>query len=1282
MSPTFHIHVLYHRAVAYWNRLIGLEPPESDVLLLPDITRYFFSEAIDHRIKRLADGVASQEEYYRGEAIREYENRVEQAIRQELKAYANQWTCCAELENRLSKIKLPTHFNDDLFRRRASVIEFMRSRMLFLPGRLAYHEAIMVAGIFLRAVQLVALDIIRAEYPPTSAGTEVPRSVQDTVRRILARVDKFQRLLQAPVELKTLATAETEVRVLVARAKGVVCLPLRSIPTAPLSSTDLEKHYVGRPDEQTLRLARQIRHADGTILVTGYRGVGKSSFVNRIIFHALAAQKEVPSDGWLIVPVTVNLAKVSGVQNILRLTLRSVRDALLESGSRTPRPIPGLDSIPLPLSEENEIEPLEEAYIRATYKVTMSRSAGSERRSELGSSISIDPGKWLGGGKIVGMELGKFLEAGIKKTKTEKINRELSLLDFDENAAEESLGRLIRSLAQPRPLGPDGPNVRIKLVFVFDELDKMDMDTGLKPMIEGLKNLFLQQYSVFMLVTSKGFYYQLLKDRAIEDAMLNSYFSAVVHVPLLSYAQARLMVDDWVDWNATEQLKTKKPAETKLIDQLTRVLVYRSFGNPRDIIRELRLMQDWADTTEQPYLTDRLSKSPNVQIFAALQDCVEKTAVPQSGSASKTDDDGSVTLVSERLVGDEARLEQVRRGLYILTEELINRQTLPFENNSAGPDPDPDKKREPSLLEKIQKDNFSLLSIDDVRQLTKRLGVYLSLIHDNPDLFVTPDWGSRTPLFEMEANELRVNNSFYTLTGRQATVATAEPPATTPETKTIEELVTEAENFALQESWAAKLRAINIIKQIGPEKLTPALKDFLWKVATTDPEPSHRFAAAERLPTKIESLDQINTIAGLLTTEKDERVLSIFLRLLSGTIGDEARKSATDAIVQLLELDRNSRPARKLTEGTAVEALTVLQTVADRDVTLELLEWLNIAGATELIQSTAVSALKKISEQFNVDIAERIISNNKFLALFASGSVDRGEFRTLILNTSRPNNVLKPYLLELMSRNPPLYQSKLLRADAIINVHSLLVYLWELIFASSPDEASRYVFKKILDFEQDIASMARLRLSLSATPGFQARILPDLRRLFSAEKEKFQENEAKLIEQTLSTLEIEAARVIPVQNVFPNIPTFPFTKTSSSSLLDDIDPAQSAVYIVAGIFLFLPGFFFYKADLPSQASLGTTLKSRLLLLALHGLLVYGFIRAFRWWRSDVTASKAPAQNSSFITVFTLLVGATYYLHTTYIGPLHFWSQALQFIINWPPSVALLMAFGLVKPLTK
>ena len=1279
MSFGSKIHSSYHRSVAYLSRVTGFEPPELTVELTPDITRYFLSEAIEDRVKFLADGTAGQEESYRAEVTREYRERVELAIRQELQAHWDRWPCFTEIENKLDLIKLPTEFTDDLLGTRAALLEFMRGRMVFFPGRLGSYEALVLSGIFLRAVQQVALEIIRAELPAT--GQEVRPTVPDIVRRILGRVEKLQRLLQTPVQLKSPAKAETELRVLVARARGVVCLPLRSIPTAPLSSKDLEQHYVGRPDEQASKLARQIRHADGTILVTGYRGVGKSSFVNRVIFHALAAQKDVPYDGWLIVPVTVNLAKVAGVQNILRLTLRSVRDALLEPESRTGRSIPGFDSTPLPLSKEKEIEPLEEAYIRATYKVTMSQASGSERRMDLGSSISIDPGKWFGG-KVVGVELGKFLEAGIKKTKTEKINRELSLLDFDENAAEESLGRLIRSLATPRPLRAEGPDVRIKLVFVFDELDKMDVATGLKPMIEGLKNLFLQQYSVFMLVTSKAFYYELLKDRAIEDAMMNSYFSAIVHVPLLSFAQARQMVNDWVDWNATEQLKPPpKAAESKLLDQLTRLLMYRSYGNPRDIIRELRLMQEWADTTEQPYLTDGLSKSQGFQIFAAVQECIEKTAIPpQKSSSPTTESDGSVTLASERLVGDEARMEQVRRGLYILTEELINRQMIPL-SLSTGSNAPPRDADNLTVLQKIHRDNFSLLSLDDVVQLTKRLGGFLSLIHDNTDLFVSPDWGTREPLFGVNATELWVNNNFYALTGRQATAVTAEPPGS-PQTKSPEDSIADAQSLALQDSWAAKLKAINIIKQVGPEKLTPALNEFLWKIATTDPDASHRLAAAERLPPKAESLNEIKKIARLLPTETDERVFSIFLRLLSGASEDEARKIATDAIVELLKVDIGLRPLRRIPEGTAVEALTVLQTVASHDVSAELLEWMNVAAETELVQTTAVSVLKKMSEQFDVDIADRIISNEKFFNLFTTGQVERGNFSFLSYPS---NNILRPYLLDLLSRNPFASASKLMTASRTIHVEDLLAYIWDVAFNANPQEAAIYVFHQMVDPELTVPKSRRLEISLGQTSAFQTRILPYFRRQLPElfEKKVFTADQAKVIAGTLLRSETYAADVKAEVERLEKLSEEEFTRLgnrTSPGSTPKMSSTQSRVYTVAGILLFLPGFYFYKADLPSQASWGTVLKSRLLLLLLDGIVVFAFLNTFKWFRSRRPLSISLEPKAFFLLFVPLVLAAFYYLHTTYIGPLHFWPQVLQFVINWPAIVAFLVGSRLYEPM--
>lgn len=66
----------------------------------------------------------------------------------------------------------------------------------------------------------------------------------------------------------------------------------------PLAGEALARRYVGRED-LVRQAAERLCHADaGTILITGYRGVGKTSFVNRVIsavrgFYATEAPTEV-----------------------------------------------------------------------------------------------------------------------------------------------------------------------------------------------------------------------------------------------------------------------------------------------------------------------------------------------------------------------------------------------------------------------------------------------------------------------------------------------------------------------------------------------------------------------------------------------------------------------------------------------------------------------------------------------------------------------------------------------------------------------------------------------------------------------------------------------------------------------------------------------------------------------------------------------------------------------------------------------------------------------------
>ena len=447
------------------------------------------------------------------------------------------------------------------------------------------RERTLVGAILLSALQAVAFDVVEVDYTMQSAS-DVPNRVEDAVSSLLELLDPMGRAIGASAGLVPLPLARARLQWALARAEGRVWLPLRAIPTAPLADADLADHYVGRSDDDARRLGHQIRRADGAILVSGYRGVGKSTFVNRVMYHTLHDQASGEANGKIVVPVTINLAKVAGVSNVLRLTLRGLRAALLDNAG-TPLRIPGDErQRPLPIRAA-ERDQLEWAYVRSTWKVAFTRARSDEKSWELGTSVGFDPGK------LAHWELGKLFSASAQRSRTEKVNRELALLDYDENAAEEDLQDLIRRLAETRPLTPDGPPVGLKLVFIFDELDKMDQEKGVLPLIEGLKNLFLQQHAVFVLVTSKQLYYDLLKDRVREDSTLTSYFSSLVHVPLLDFAQVRRMLDDWIDSTICGGTVARSKQENHLLDQLARYLTYRSLGNPREVIRELRQMQQW-----------------------------------------------------------------------------------------------------------------------------------------------------------------------------------------------------------------------------------------------------------------------------------------------------------------------------------------------------------------------------------------------------------------------------------------------------------------------------------------------------------------------------------------------------------------------------------------------------------------------------------------------------------------------------------------------------------------
>jgi hypothetical protein len=684
----------------------------------------------------------------------------------------------------------------------------------------------LVASAILTAVQQLAFERVLRDY---RAGRALPAEVREALIELIRRTCDAALGLRAAPPLPTPSQWQQRIELAEAGLAGRILLPLKAISSAPLQFEPDGVAYSAAANQQAQRLARQFRHADGVVLVTGYRGVGKTSFVNRALHLATAGQAQA-GDGWIIVPVVISVAKASGVSNVLRVTLRAMRDALLGPDGTGPVTIRGGETT-LPL-QDDERELLDWAYLRATWKVALSRSA--EDQSELGAStqLGLDPGKWLAA-------VAPQAKLWARRSRQDKLRRELSLLDYDEDAAEADIARLIERLARPRAAGDPR---RIRPVIVFDELDKLDFSAGVKPLLDGLKNLFLRPHAVFVLVTSKKMYYELRDQRAVEDASLSSYFSAVVHVPLLEAAQVREQLEGWIDrtlWTSTSPRQTA--AEAAAVERLARCLTYKSLGNPRDLIRELRQLQHFAAAGASPMLGDDVLRAPAVAVYATVQQAVEATGVPWRNDADPTA--GSATRATERAGADEARLEQLRRGLYVLVETAIDRQTLTLDDKT---------------LEPIRTANLSLYTSVDARELATQLARQLEAIDTrSPDVrgaepwfkLVVPAKGSKT------AAQLVVTPAFYRRTGRRAAAVDLAPEdpdaAAAPATA---RLAQEAEELFAHGGRAERMLAISQCGRLAPHDIGEAMKAQLRQVLIDDgPDFRRRLIAALPLPVLLDA---------------------------------------------------------------------------------------------------------------------------------------------------------------------------------------------------------------------------------------------------------------------------------------------------------------------------------------------------------------------------------------------------------------------------------------------
>lgn len=95
-------------------------------------------------------------------------------------------------------------------------------------------------------------------------------------------------------------------------------------------------------------------------------------------------------------------------------------------------------------------------------------------------------------------------------------------------------------------------NSEIKVIFVFDELDKIDEKDALYDLLSDLKHLLLLKNSNSIIIAGQALYYDVISSQLIDDGLLSNIFSGTIHIPLMEINYTRnkfsdILIEEKVD---------------------------------------------------------------------------------------------------------------------------------------------------------------------------------------------------------------------------------------------------------------------------------------------------------------------------------------------------------------------------------------------------------------------------------------------------------------------------------------------------------------------------------------------------------------------------------------------------------------------------------------------------------------------------------------------------------------------------------------------------------------
>jgi serine/threonine-protein kinase len=384
--------------------------------------------------------------------------------------------------------------------------------------------------------------------------------------------------------------------------------------------------------------SRILHSRGGAFLITGFRGVGKSTVVLRAL-DELSGHAD-PQE--LLVPVVLSVARSTDIDRLLFAVVRRVFESLNDRGLLARLPVSVQHSLLL-------------AYMRTSLAFKQTQSEAVER------------GRSIESGSGTGWRV-PLPKVSLSAKRTRSLATEAQFLAYSETDVEHDVMRIVSLLHRNGVLGATSSSwlrrlwpwsraarARLRLVVVLDEADKLThADSGLaviERILSGIKNVLTMPGVHFLVVAGPDLHDHALKDAARGNSIYESVFGWRMYVPCSWDAVTQLLEAVTVDRNA-------EPAQ---LSQFRSYLRFKARGIPRRLLQEFNSFVSWDENGPAARIPDH--DADRVAFYARLEDILSQHLARDDKSR----------ILTVQLDEDRRRL-----GAYYVVDWVLRSEGEPF----------------------------------------------------------------------------------------------------------------------------------------------------------------------------------------------------------------------------------------------------------------------------------------------------------------------------------------------------------------------------------------------------------------------------------------------------------------------------------------------------------------------------------------------------------------------------------------------------------------------------